>query len=230
MSESMAKRELGTAEVAAYLKRHPDFLREFPELALSLQLPRQQGQTTSLASYQLEVLRDKNRALNRRLHELIAIASENEQLVSRVHAFTLSLMRAGSAAETLQRVAATLNEDLSTDLVRLTLHRPVAGLEGAEWLLVVARDDPALRPFAEFIARGEPLCGRLMPEKLAVLFGERAADVRSAVLLPVPLRGMMAVGSLDANRFHPGMGTMFLKLIADAVSAALARFDLQDGR
>jgi uncharacterized protein YigA (DUF484 family) len=33
------------------------------------------------------------------------------------------------------------------------------------------------------------------------------------------------VGSLDANRFHPGMGTIFLKLIADAVGAALARFD-----
>ena len=136
-------------------------------------------------------------------------------------------MRATSAAETLQRVVATLNEDLNTDLVRITLHRPVVGLENTDWLLVVAREDPALRPFAEFVAKGEPLCGRLRPEKLAVLFGDRAADVRSAVLLPVPLRGMMAVGSLDANRFHPGMGTMFLKLIADAVSlpAAHVRFE-----
>ena len=33
------------------------------------------------------------------------------------------------------------------------------------------------------------------------------------------------LGSLDANRFHPGMGTMFLKLIAEAVAAALQRFE-----
>ena len=225
MNEIGTRRDPTSDEVAAYLRRHPDFLRDFPDLALALTLPRQQGPTTSLAGYQLEVLRDKNRALNRRLHELLAIASENEQLMVRVHAFTLSLMRATTPTETLQRVVATLNEDLNTDLVRLTLFHPVDGQEGAEWLLVVARDDPALRPFAEFLAKGEPLCGRLMPEKLAVLFGDRTADVRSAVLVPVPGRGMIAVGSLDPNRFHPGMGTMFLKLIADAVAAALARFD-----
>ena len=225
MTDTIAKRDLTAAEVAAFLRRHPDFLREYPELALSLTLPREQGQTTNLASYQLEVLRDKNRALNRRLHELVAIASENEQLMARVHAFTLSLMRATSAAETLRRVVATLNEDLNTDLVRITLFHPVRGQESAEWLLTVAPDDPAVRPFGEFLAKGEPLCGRLMPEKLAFLFGDRSVDVRSAVLIPIPTRGMLAVGSLDANRFHPGMGSIFLKLIADAVGAALARFD-----
>jgi hypothetical protein len=73
--------------------------------------------------------------------------------------------------------------------------------------------------------RSEPLCGRLQADKLDALFGARAADVKSAVLMPVPGRGLIAVGSTDANRFHPGMGTMFLKLIADAVGAALARFD-----
>ncbi|MGE3104034.1 MAG: DUF484 family protein [Lysobacterales bacterium] len=32
------------------------------------------------------------------------------------------------------------------------------------------------------------------------------------------------MGSHDPNRFHPGMGTIFLKLIAEAVAAALARY------
>lgn len=225
MTDILPRRELTATEVAAFLRRHPEFLNDYPELALALTLPKQQGATTSLASYQLEVLRDKNRALNRRLHELVAIASENEQLVARVHAFTLSLMRARSVAETLRRVVATLNEDLATDLVRITLFQVPPGVEAADWLLVLPPDDASLRPFQEFLARGEPLCGRLQQDKLALLFGERATDVRSAVLLPVPSRGMIAVGSTDANRFHPGMGTMFLKLIADAVAAAIARFD-----
>ena len=225
MSDTPARRELTPTEVATYLRRNPDFLMDFPELALALKMPRQLGTTTSLASYQLEILRDKNRAINRRLQELIAIASENEQLMARVHAFTLSLMRATRLDETLRRVVATLNEDLATDLVRIVLTRKQAPVEPADWLLCLAPDDPALGAFGEFLARGEPLCGRLQPEKLAVLFGERAADVRSAVLLPIVGRGLLAVGSTDANRFHPGMGTIFLKLIADAVGAALARFD-----
>jgi uncharacterized protein YigA (DUF484 family) len=215
-------------DVAAFLRRNPDFLLEFPDLALVLKLPRQHGHTTSLASYQLDVLRDKNRALNRRLHELIAIATENEQLVVRVHALTLALMRAGTLAETLQRVVATLNEDLGSDLVRIVLFHEPPGVERADWLIVAAQHDEGMRPFAEFLARGEPLCGRLNHDKLGFLFRDSGDSVRSAVLLPVPGRGLLAVGSIDANRFHPGMGTLFLKLIAEAVAAALARFDPED--
>ena len=33
-----------------------------------------------------------------------------------------------------------------------------------------------------------------------------------------------AIGSRDPNRFHPGVGTVFLKLIGEAISTALARF------
>ena len=224
MTTTVSK-DLTASDVAAYLRHNPQFLVDYPELALMLTLPKQQGETTSLASYQLEVLRDKNRALNRRLHELVAIASENEQLVARVHALTLSLMRASDLDETLRRVVATLNEDLATDLVRVVLFHAPAAVEPADWLSCLPREHASLQPFLEFFGRGEPLCGRLPPEKLSLLFGARAADVRSAVLLPVPSRGMIAVGSTDPNRFHPGMGTMFLKLIADAVGAAMARFD-----
>ena len=68
MSETTEK--LGAHEVAAWLRRHPGFLQQFPDLALSLVVPREEGSAASLASYQLEVLRDKNRELNRRMQEL----------------------------------------------------------------------------------------------------------------------------------------------------------------
>jgi hypothetical protein len=42
--------------------------------------------------------------------------------------------------------------------------------------------------------------------------------------MPIDGIGMLAIGSNDANRFHPGMGTVFLKLIAEAIAAAVARF------
>ena len=224
MTEMSLKDGLNAMEVASYLRRHSDFLKDFPDVALTLQVPREQGATTSLASYQLEVLRDKNRDMTRRLHELIEIAAENEQLMVRVHSLTVGLMRERTLADSVRRLAAGLTEDFHTDLVRLVLFRSDTDLPAAEWL-IAEKDGPAAMPaFAEFMQRNEPLCGRLQPEKLDALFGAQAGEVRSAVLVPIDGVGMLAIGSNDANRFHPGMGTVFLKLIAEAAAAAVARF------
>jgi len=224
MAELSVKDGLTAMEVASYLRRNPEFLNEFPDLALALVLPREQGSAASLASYQLDVLRDKNRELNRRLHELIEIAHENQLLMVRVHTLTLALMRATSLPETLHAVVAALTEDFNTDLVRIVLFRADGDLPAAEWLLIEPAGASGLPVFAEFLKRAEPLCGRLQQDKLDILFGNRVDEVASAVLLPIQGVGMLAVGSQDANRFHPGMGTVFLKLIAEAVATSVARF------
>jgi len=224
MADLSVKEGLDAMEVASYLRKHPDFLNEFPDLALALVLPREQGQAASLASYQLDVLRDKNRELNRRLHELIEIAHENQLLMVRVHTLTLALMRATSLPETLNAVVAALTEDFNTNLVRIVLFRADGDLPAAEWLLIEPEGARAMPVFSEFLKRAEPLCGRLQQDKLDSLFGVRVGEVASAVLLPIDGVGMLAVASEDANRFHPGMGTVFLKLIAEAVASAVARF------
>ncbi|NUS60071.1 MAG: DUF484 family protein, partial [Lysobacter sp.] len=36
--------------------------------------------------------------------------------------------------------------------------------------------------------------------------------------------GLVAVGSRDPNRFFPGMGTLFLRMMGESLSAALQRF------
>lgn len=224
MTELSVKDGLTAMEVASYLRRHPNFLKEFPDLAMSLRLPREQGDAASLASYQLEVLRDKNAESARRLRELIDIAHENEQLMVRVHTLTLALMRAGSLAETLSGVVASLTEDFHTDLVRVVLFNADVSLPAAPWLLIEPAGGEALPAFTDFIKRGEPLCGRLQADKLDFLFPGHTDEVRSAVLLAIGEVGMLAIGSNEANRFHPGMGTVFLRLIAEAVAAAIGRY------
>lgn len=223
MSESVIKDAVSAADVASYLRRHPQFLDDYPDLALTLIVPREQGATTSLASYQLEVLRDKNQELTRRLRELVAIATENEQLMVRVHSLSVALMRETTLASSARRIAASLTEDFDTELVRLVLFgRKHDDLPAADWLIV---SNPEEMPaFVEFLKRGEPLCGRLQQEKLDALFGAQADKVRSAALMPIDGVGMLAIGSEDGNRFHPGMGTVFLKLIGESVAAAVSRF------
>ena len=143
----------------------------------------------------------------------------------RVHTLTLSLMRATSLGDSVTRVVASLTEDFHTDLVRLVLFRPDSGLPAAEWLISEPRGAAGLPAFAEFLARGEPLCGRLQAEKNAVLYGPRQEEVQSSALLPLSGVALVAVGSRDPNRFFPGMGTLFLRMMGEALAAALLRFD-----
>jgi uncharacterized protein YigA (DUF484 family) len=217
--------KLGAHEVAAWLRRHPKFLQQFPDLAISMIVPREEGPAASLASYQLDVLRDKNRELSRRLHELFANAQENERLAVRTHQLTLALLKQGNAAGTVCAMAASLEEDFHGDLVQIVLFEPVAGLDEAEWLHVIDAADARLAPFRDALAEGEPICGRLHADKNAFLYGMRAEEVHSSALLPLPGIGVLAVGSADPNRFFPGMGTLFLRMMGEALTVALQRFD-----
>lgn len=217
--------KLGAHEIAAWLRRHPKFLQQFPDLALSMVVPREEGPAASLASYQLEVLRDKNRELTRRLHELFGNAQENERLAVRTHQLTLALLKQDNAADTVRAMAAALAEDFNGDLVRIVLFKPIAGLDGVDWLQTIAQDDTRLSPFRDCLADGEPLCGRLQPEKNALLYGMRAEEVLSSALLALDGTALVAVGSRDPNRFYPGMGTLFLRMMGDAFAASLRRFD-----
>ena len=217
--------KLGAHEVAAWLRRHPDFLKQFPDLAISMVVPREDGPAASLASYQLEVLRDKNRELSRRLQDLYAVSQENERLAVRTHQLTLALMRPGSAAGVVRAMVATLAEDFNGDLVRVVLFDELPGLSDEEWLQVIARDDRRLQPFADCIREGEPLCGRLHPDKQALLYAARVDEVASTALLPIAGVGLVAVGSRDGNRFYPGMGTLFLRMMGEALATALKRFE-----
>jgi len=221
MNETVEK--IGAHEIAAWLRRHPAFLKQFPDLALTLVVPRDDGPTASLASYQLEVLRDKNRELSRRLAELAGNAQVNERLAVRTHQLTLALMRQDSAADTLKAMAASLAEDFDGDRVCILLLAPVDGLQ-AEWLQVMNADDPRLAPFRDCLRDGEPICGRLQAEKQAVLYGDGVGEVQSTALLPLPGVGLLAVGSRDPNRFYPGMGTLFLRMMGEALVTALQRF------
>src|SRR3546814_5775927 len=107
-------------------------------------------------------------------------------------------------------MAARLSEDFNGDLVGVVLFEPVAGLEDADWLQVIPRDDGVLAPFRDCLAEGEPLCGRLHPDKPALRYGPRVDEVQSTALLPLEDVGLVAVGSRDPNRFYPGMGTLYL--------------------
>lgn len=214
---------LDAETVVAYLKRHPGFLGDYPELASQLTLPREHGAVASLASWQSQQLREKNAELEQRLAELTTIAADNQQLMERVHALTMALLRANTMEVTTRTVMAKLNEDFHTEQVRLLLFGNYAELPRSNWLQQVGGGPDALPELADFLRQRQPVSGRLSADKLARLFGEDAATIHSVALLPLGDAGILAIGSENPDRFQPGMGTLFLKMIAATVTAALAR-------
>lgn len=209
--------------VAAYLKRHPEFLSEYPELAAKLTMPREQGPVSSLAIYQMKSLRDKNTELERQLAELVSIAAENEQLMERVHGLTVALLRANTLEVTARTVIAKLSADFHTEQVRLLLFGDEPQMPRADWLQQIPGGAAELPEFADFLSKGEPSSGRLSGEKLTRLFAAQADGIQSVAMMRLGNAGILAIGSADPNRFQPGMGTLFLKMISATITAALAR-------
>lgn len=226
MTNALLDETIKASDVAAYLRKHPDFLSAYPELASVLTMPREQGAVASLAAYQLQTLRDKNGELERKLHDLTEIAAENERLMQRVHDLNVAVLRANTPAIAARSVVAKLREDFGTDQIRLVLFGKLT-LPPADWLTQEPGGRASMPEFTDFLAHHEPISGRLSAERLYRLFGQQAPNVRSAAVMPLGEYGLLAIGSQDADHFQPGMGTTFLKMIAATVTASLAR--LQDG-
>jgi uncharacterized protein len=92
-------------------------------------------------------------------------------------------------------------------------------------LRTVAIEDPIWRSFDTLFASGKPRCGQIRDIQRDFLFGAEAGSIASVALVPLTTMtptGLLALGSTDRERFHPGMSTEFLsrmgELIADAVS------------
>ena len=223
MSETAIEGDIEPAAVASYLRKHPDFLADHADLADLLVLPTRNGPATSLAVHQLRGLREKNIELETRLRELSTIAGDNETLMRRVHGLMLALLSAGDIEATVRSVVRRLTEDFKSERVRLVFFGDLAGLPDEPWLLREARGSAGLPEFASFLEHGDPVAGRLAQEKLHRLFGDEAHDVRSAALMRVGRDAMLAIGSADPDRFHPGMGTLFLDMISTTVGSAIER-------
>lgn len=216
--------------VASYLQLNPDFFERHQQLLTRLRLPHMRtGSTISLVERQVEVLREKQADLENKLADFVRVARANDALSERIHRFTRRLLRtAGSREAALTQLEASLREDFDAFQSVLVLTRPFAlGLEAGKgrFLQVVAPDDPNLRSFENLFASGKPRCGQIRDTQRSFLFGTDAGEVGSVALVPLGERGAMgllALGSNDRDRFHPGMSTEFLARMAELIGDALA--------
>lgn len=208
--------------VARFLRQNPDFLEREPSLLKHLELSHDSGNAVSLIERQVQFLRSQNESMEQRLNQLIQVASDNEKLMTRLHHLTLQLMSMGDLPSFFDRLAEALLEELNSDILNITLFDRKIEAGAKTPLFHVPRDDADMKPFREQIEKGHATCGRMNRDKRDILFGSRAQWVQSTAFVPLGDDGIMAIGSSDPARFYPGMGTLFLDLLAQVVSARLA--------
>jgi len=208
--------------VSKYLRQNPDFLEKQPALLKHLEFSHASGPAVSLIERQVQYLRQQNEALEQQHNQLIQVASDNEKLMYRLHQLTLELMSMGDLPSFFDRLSKALLTEFKADILNITLFNLKVEAGPKTPLHHVRRDDPELQQFKENLDKGHSVCGRLNRNKRDHLFGSRAQWVKSMVLVPMGEDGMLAIGSSDPARFYPGMGTLFLDLLADVVTARLA--------
>jgi uncharacterized protein YigA (DUF484 family) len=216
--------------VSKYLQQNPGFLEQEPALLKHLELSHASGPAVSLIEKQVQYLRGENESLEQRLNQLIQVASDNEKLMYRLHRLTLELMSMGDLPSFFDRLSEALLKEFNADILNITLfnHKIEAGPKTP--MFHIGRDDPEMQQFQDHLDKGVSVCGRLDRNKRDYLFGTRAQWVQSTVLVPMGDDGMLAIGSSDPARFYPGMGTLFLDLLAQVVTSRLALEEPQKQR
>jgi uncharacterized protein YigA (DUF484 family) len=217
--------ETEEASIASYLQHNPDFFERHQAVLTRLRLPHVRGgSTVSLVERQIEVLREKHAALEQKLAEFVRVARANDALAEKLHRFTKRLLRAGTRANAVEKVEASLREDFDSFHSVLILVGEHPDLAPQRFVRTVKADDSNLKSFETLFASGKPRCGQVRDSQREFLFGADANDMGSVALVPLGEKGsigLLALGSTDRDRFHPGMSTEFLARMGDLVAEAL---------
>ncbi|MEQ5840563.1 DUF484 family protein [Paraburkholderia acidicola] len=229
-------------EVAEYLLANPEFFAEHAEMLATIRLANPHGKAAvSLQERQMDMLRDKNKHLERRLAELVRYGHENDSIASKFNRWTERVIAERDPYALPRVIAHGLREVFDVPQAALRVWDVAEQYAHADFTRQVGEE---VRIFANSLAT--PYCGAnsgfeaaqwLAPSVAAVpddSTGDAAAPDTIESIALLALRdpegsedatafGLLVMGSPDARRFHDGMATDFLTHIGALASAALSR-------
>jgi uncharacterized protein YigA (DUF484 family) len=211
-------------DVAQYLHEHPQFFNEYADLLADIQISHpQDDKVISLNERQVISLRERNRVLQDKLLELISFGEENDAIGEKMHRLAIALLSVSSLDELFSALYFSLKEDFSVPLVAMRF-----------WNISCSE-----KPYAEFTPISEdihiiaeslsqPYCGNHIADEIKQWFGEGAEHLNSFAMIPMNTTqtiGLLVLGSPDAERFYPEMGTLHLKRLGELVCTIITRYD-----
>jgi len=210
--------------VSDYLMKNPDYFNEHPEILSELKIPHESGSAISLVERQVTVLREQNDQARKRLHELIEIARQNEDLARRMHQLALTLMDADDPKDIFNTLYENLKKNFRADRVVVRLFANPSFVDSFATDEFAGKEVTEQSLFRSIIDKRMPLSGRMKRQQQVFLFGDEGDKIASSVMLPLHgdgWGGILSIGSFDAERFQPGMGVELLANLGEILSFIL---------
>ncbi len=215
---------LQAQDIAHYLARHIDFFEQHPQLLSQMQLPHpHEGQAISLVERQSLMLRERVKALESRVAEMVRHGQENDAIADKLVVWVRSLLSETDDEALPDTLIGELKRIFEVPYAGLRLWRVKPELDALDCAHAVQVDTVS---FANSMR--VPFCGSNVGFEAASWL-EQDGEVKSLALLPLRVGadpqtfGLLVLGSADADRFQSTMGTAFLERIGELASAALAR-------
>lgn len=214
-------------DIANYLANTPDFFQRHADLLATLQFTSPHShRAVSLQERQAEMLREKIKLLEQRIMEMIRNGNENVMLSDKILRWARALLVSTNVQAMPQQIVQEIRTQFAVPQVGLRLWGVAP--EFAHLSCAQGVSDDA-QVFASSLM--EPFCGLNTGFEAAGWLDEPHA-VTSLALIPLrdtaagaaaPAFGMLVLASMDAQRFHSGMGTDFLSRIGELAGAALSK-------
>jgi uncharacterized protein YigA (DUF484 family) len=225
--------EFAAVDVAAYLRRHPDFLINRPDLLAVLAAPaRDMGDgVVDLQRHMLERLRTDVARLKLVQRKLIATSRANLQNQTRVHNAVLAMLGATTFEHLITVITEELTLLLDIDAVGLCIETApgkanrLAGANGRKLAAGLQMLEPG--SVDELVGTGHDVLLRADVVGDPALFGASAAGlVRSDALVRLKVStatpvGLLALGARKPGLFHPGQGTELLTFLAQVIEHSI---------
>ena len=211
-------------DIADFLANTPDFFERHAQLLGQVQLTSPHGnRAVSLQERQAEMLREKIKALEHRLMDMVRHGTENMVTSDRLQRWVCGLL----AQRDLKAMPWTIINELHTQFMvpqtAIKLWDVDAAYSGEAYAQGVSED---LKTFATSL--DAPYCG-LNSGFEASQWLNTPAQAVSLALLPLrtgaqaPAFGLLVLASPDAQRYAADIGTDFLERIGEVAAAALSR-------
>jgi uncharacterized protein YigA (DUF484 family) len=214
-------------DIANYLANSPDFFERHAQLLASVLLTSPHGnRAVSLQERQAEMLREKIKALEHRIMDMVRHGSENMVISDRIHRWAKCLLLVQSTRALPATLVAEMQGQFMVPQVALKVWDVDARYADEPFAQGVSED---AKSFASSLT--QPYCGLVSPIE-AVRWLDDPATPMSLALIPLragPVNaagaafGMLVLASPDPQRFQSGLATDFLERIAEIASAALSR-------
>lgn len=214
-------------DIAEFLVQTPDFFERQAQVLTGVHMVSPYGnRTVSLQERQAEMLRDKIKALEHRIMDMMRNGSQNHHTIDRIHQWTCDVVKTRNPLQLPEVIAESLAQHFEVPHVALRLWDVAETYLSEPFAQGISAD---ARSFASSLST--PYCGPNVGVEPAGWL-PHSAQVQSVVLLPLrdgailgdtPAWGLLVLGSPDPARFEADMDTNLLERIGEIAASVLCR-------